>query len=127
MFLQRRRIMTVFDYILDYIMNGFINFFALSTRFIFYISPFLLLVFIIFLLKRNKDRAYRISFKIMVISFIFGIVFSILGSVYMIVSGFVVNGILLFLPIGVGIVIILFGWIIAIIVWIVLKCLTFKK
>lgn len=127
MFLQRRRIMTVFDYILDYIMNGFINFFALSTRFIFYISPFLLLVFIIFLLKRNKDRAYRISFKIMVISFIFGIVFSILGSVYMIVSGFVVNGILLFLPIGAGIVIILFGWIIAIIVWIVLKCLTFKK
>ena len=127
MFLQRRRIMTVFDYILDYIMNGFINFFALSTRFIFYISPFLLLVFIIFLLKRNKDRAYRISFKIMVISFIFGIVFSILGGVYMIVSGFVVNGILLFLPIGAGIVIILFGWIIAIIVWIVLKCLTFKK
>ena len=127
MFLQRRRIMTVFDYILDYIMNGFINFFALSTRFIFYISPFLLLVFIIFLLKRNKDRACRISFKIMVISFIFGIVFSILGSVYMIVSGFVVNGILLFLPIGAGIVIILFGWIIAIIVWIVLKCLTFKK
>ena len=127
MFLQRRRIMTVFDYILDYIMNGFINIFALSTRFIFHISPFLLLVFIIFLLKRNKDRAYRISFKIMVISFIFGIVFSILGSVYMIVSGFVVNGILLFLPIGAGIVIILFGWIIAIIVWIVLKCLTFKK
>ena len=127
MFLQRRRIMTVFDYILDYIINGFINIFALSTRFIFYISPFLLLVFIIFLLKRNKDRAYRISFKIMVISFIFGIVFSILGSVYMIVSGFVVNGILLFLPIGAGIVIILFGWIIAIIVWIVLKCLTFKK
>ena len=127
MFLQRRRIMTVFDYILDYIMNGFINFFALSTRFIFYISPFLLLVFIIFLLKRNKDRAYRISFKIMVISFIFGIVFSILGGVYMIVSGFVVNGILLFLPIGAGIVIILCGWIIAIIVWIVLKCLTFKK
>ena len=123
MFLQRRRIMTAFDYI----MNGFINIFALSTRFIFYISPFLLLVFIIFLLKRNKDRAYRISFKIMVISFIFGIVFSILGSVYMIVSGFVVNGILLFLPIGAGIVIILFGWIIAIIVWIVLKCLTFKK
>ena len=123
MFLQRRRIMTAFDYI----MNGFINFFALSTRFIFYISPFLLLVFIIFLLKRNKDRAYRISFKIMVISFIFGIVFSILGSVYMIVSGFVVNGILLFLPIGAGIVIILFGWIIAIIVWIILKCLTFKK
>ena len=123
MFLQRRRIMTVFDYI----MNGFINFFALSTRFIFYISPFLLLVFIIFLLKRNKDRAYRISFKIMVISFIFGIVFSILVGVYMIVSGFVVNGILLFLPIGVGIVIILFGWIIAIIVWIILKCLTFKK
>ena len=127
MFLQRRRIMTVFDYILDYIINGFINIFALSTRFIFYISPFLLLVFIIFLLKRNKDRAYRISFKIMVISFIFGIVFSILGGVYMIVSGFVVNGILLFLPIGAGIVIILFGWIIAIIVWIVLKCLTFKK
>ena len=123
MFLQRRRIMTAFDYI----MNGFINIFALSTRFIFYISPFLLLVFIIFLLKRNKDRAYRISFKIMVISFIFGIVFSILGSVYMIVSGFVVNGILLFLPIGAGIVIILFGWIIAIIVWIILKCLTFKK
>ena len=127
MFLQRRRIMTVFDYILDYIMNGFINFFALSTRFIFYISPFLLLVFIIFILKRNKDRACRISFKIMVISFIFGIVFSILGGVYMIVSGFVVNGILLFLPIGVGIVIILCGWIIAIIVWIILKCLTFKK
>ena len=123
MFLQRRRIMTAFDYI----MNGFINIFALSTRFIFYISPFLLLVFIIFLLKRNKDRACRISFKIMVISFIFGIVFSILGGVYMIVSGFVVNGILLFLPIGVGIVIILFGWIIAIIVWIILKCLTFKK
>ena len=119
--------MTVFDYILDYIINGFINIFALSTRFIFYISPFLPLLFIVFLLNRNKDRACRISFKIMVISFIFGIVFSILGSVYMIVSGFVVNGILLFLPIGAGIVIILFGWIIAIIVWIVLKCLTFKK
>ena len=115
--------MTAFDYII----NGFINFFALSTRFIFYISPFLLLVFIIFLLNRNKDRAYSISFKIMVISFIFGIVFSIFGSVYMIVSGFVINGILLFLPIGAGIIIILFGWIIAIIVWIVLKCLTFKK
>ena len=123
MFLQRRRIMTAFDYI----MNGFINIFALSTRFIFYISPFLPLLFIVFLLNRNKDRACRISFKIMVISFIFGIVFSILGGVYMIVSGFVVNGILLFLPIGAGIVIILCGWIIAIIVWIILKCLTFKK
>ncbi|TKZ33613.1 hypothetical protein EZH24_08545 [Brachyspira catarrhinii] len=114
---------------MDYIINGFINIFALSTRFIFYISPFLPLVFIIFLLNKNKDMACRISFKIMVISFIFGIVFSILGSILFIFSmprhgG---SGLFLLLPIGAGMIIILCGWIIAIIVWIILKCLTLKK
>ena len=112
---------------LDYIIAEFINIFVSFARFIFYISPILLIIFIVLLLKKDKDRACRASVKIMFISLISGIVFSILSGIYMISSGFIVNGILLLIPIVVGMVIILFGCIIAIIVWIVLKRLTLNE
>ena len=101
---------------LDYIIAEFINIFVSFARFIFYISPILLIIFIVLLLNKDKDRACRASVKIMFISLISGIIFSILIGIYMISSGFIVNGILLLIPIGAGIVIILFGCIIAIIV-----------
>ena len=109
---------------LNYIISEFINIFVSFARFVFYISSILLIIFIVLLLNKDKDRACRASAKIMFISLVFGIAFSILGAIFMISSGFVVNGILLLIPIGAGMVIILFGCIIAIIVWIVLKCLT---
>ena len=112
---------------LDYIIAEFINIFVSFARFIFYISPILLIIFIVLLLKKDKDRACRASVKIMIISLILGVVISILGAIFMISSGFVVNGILLLIPIGAGMVIILFGCIIAIIVWIVLKLLTLNE
>ena len=112
---------------LDYIIAEFINIFVSFARFIFYISPILPIIFIVLLLKKDKDRACRVSVKIMFISLVFGIAFSILGAIFMISSGFVINGILLLIPVGAGIVIILFGCIIAIIVWIVFKLLTLNE